>query len=90
MNGKGVERKTYGSNWLNLQCQSLQGEPTEVAEAVFEAALPRTAGDLLPRSQAGIVVAVADRLDSLVGLGGDVGAGRRFELSCICKMGLGG
>ena len=39
-----------------------------MAEAVFEAALPRNAGDLLPRSQAGIIVAVADRLDSLVRL----------------------
>ena len=50
---------------IPIRCQ---GEPAEVAEAVFEAALPRNAGDLLPRSQAGIIVAVADRLDSLVRL----------------------
>ncbi len=30
--------------------------------------LPRHAGDALPRTPAGILVAVADRLDSLVGL----------------------
>ncbi len=45
-----------------------QGESPEVSEAVFEAALPRQAGDTLPSSPAGILVAVADRLDSLVGL----------------------
>ena len=39
-----------------------------MAEAIFEAALPRQAGDALPSSPAGVVVAVADRLDSLVGL----------------------
>lgn len=30
--------------------------------------LPRTAGDELPKTPAGLLVAVADRLDSLVGL----------------------
>ncbi|KIY92230.1 glycyl-tRNA synthetase alpha chain [Monoraphidium neglectum] len=51
-----------------------QGLQPEVAEAIFEAALPRQAGDKLPASPAGIVVAVADRLDSLVGLVAAVGA----------------
>ncbi|PNW77355.1 hypothetical protein CHLRE_10g433000v5 [Chlamydomonas reinhardtii] len=45
-----------------------QGLPAAVSEAVFEACLPRQAGDLLPSSPAGVLVAVADRLDSLVGL----------------------
>ncbi|GAX84334.1 hypothetical protein CEUSTIGMA_g11756.t1 [Chlamydomonas eustigma] len=45
-----------------------QGESAPVAEAVFEAVLPRYAGDTLPSSKPGILVAVADRLDSLVGL----------------------
>ena len=45
---------------------SLQGESAAVAEAVFEAALPRNAGDTLPSSPPGILVAIADRLDSLV------------------------
>lgn len=51
-----------------------QGLPPAVAEAIFEAALPRQAGDAPPSSPAGIVVAVADRLDSLVGLVAAVGA----------------
>lgn len=45
-----------------------QGLPAAVAEAIFEAALPRQAGDQLPASAPGVLVAVADRLDSLVGL----------------------
>lgn len=44
------------------------GEPSEVAEAIFEHHLPRFAGDRLPQSQAGLVVGVADRLDTLMGL----------------------
>ena len=44
------------------------GLPIEVAEAVFESVLPRNANDVLPKTEAGILVAVADRLDSLVGL----------------------
>lgn len=38
------------------------------AQAVFEAVLPRHSGDTIPRAPAGILVSVADRLDSLVGL----------------------
>jgi glycyl-tRNA synthetase len=51
-----------------------QGLPEDVATAVFEAVLPRQAGDILPATPAGVVVAVADRLDSLVGLVAAVGA----------------
>jgi glycyl-tRNA synthetase len=51
-----------------------EGVAREVSEAVLEAALPRFAGDALPVSPAGVVVAVADRLDSLVGLVAAVGA----------------
>ncbi|KAK3270915.1 hypothetical protein CYMTET_20708 [Cymbomonas tetramitiformis] len=45
-----------------------EGLPEDVARAIFEAALPRSSGDILPTSEAGILVALADRLDSLVGL----------------------
>jgi glycyl-tRNA synthetase len=45
-----------------------QGEAPEVALAIFEHYLPRYAGDKLPESLPGIVVGLADRLDSLVGL----------------------
>ncbi|XP_039807710.1 glycine--tRNA ligase, chloroplastic/mitochondrial 2-like isoform X3 [Panicum virgatum] len=46
------------------------GIPEEIAEALFEITLPRFSGDMFPRTDAGIVLAVADRLDSLVGLFG--------------------
>lgn len=44
------------------------GEDPAVAQAIFEHYLPRGANDALPESRAGIVVGIADRLDSLVGL----------------------
>ena len=46
----------------------LSGYPTEVADAIFEHWLPRGADDMLPSSQAGTLLALADRLDSLTGL----------------------
>ncbi len=45
-----------------------QGEPVEVAEAIFEHRLPRFAGDRLPESRPGWIVGLADRLDTLMGL----------------------
>jgi glycyl-tRNA synthetase len=44
------------------------GEPEAVAAAIGEQYLPRGAGDDLPVSGPGIALALADRLDSLVGL----------------------
>ena len=44
------------------------GEPEEVALAIYEHYLPRTAGDALPKSLPGLAVGLADRLDSLAGL----------------------
>jgi glycyl-tRNA synthetase len=44
------------------------GETPEVAEAIFEHYLPRSADDITPRGAAGLVVGLADRLDSLTGL----------------------
>lgn len=46
----------------------LEGKKPEVAEAIFESVLPRHAGDLLPATDAGVIVSIADKLDSLVGL----------------------
>ena len=51
-----------------------EGLPAPLCDAIFEAALPRSSGDLLPTSNAGVAVAVADRLDTLVGLFAVVGA----------------
>ena len=44
------------------------GESQSVADAIYEHYLPRFAGDALPRGKPGLVVGLADRLDSLVGL----------------------
>nr|GMC84874.1 glycine--tRNA ligase, chloroplastic/mitochondrial 2 isoform X1 [Ipomoea batatas] len=44
------------------------GYSEQVAEALFEISLPRFSGDVAPKSDAGTVLAIADRLDSLVGL----------------------
>jgi len=46
------------------------GEDTEVAGACIEHYQPRFAGDGLPRSRTGICVALADKLDTLVGIYG--------------------
>lgn len=43
-------------------------EPSAVADAILEQYLPRFAGDALPASEAGAILAVADRLDTLVGV----------------------
>jgi glycyl-tRNA synthetase len=44
------------------------GEDPTVAEAITEHPFPRFAGDRLPASEIGVVLGLADRLDSLVGL----------------------
>ena len=44
------------------------GEPLQVADAIFEHYLPRSAGDQAPKSMPGLAVGLADRLDSLAGL----------------------
>ncbi|MGD2105591.1 MAG: glycine--tRNA ligase subunit beta, partial [Anaerolineae bacterium] len=44
------------------------GEPPEVARAIYEHYLPRSANDELPKSKIGLTVGLADRLDSLAGL----------------------
>jgi glycyl-tRNA synthetase beta chain len=46
------------------------GKPDEVAAALQEHYLPRFAGDELPHTKTGIAVALADRLDTLVGIFG--------------------
>jgi glycyl-tRNA synthetase beta chain len=46
------------------------GETEEVALAIEDHYKPRFAGDALPRGQAGVVVALADKLETLAGLFG--------------------
>ena len=64
-----------------VELTSLQGEigriyaredglPEEISQVIYEHWLPRHAGDELPQSKPGILLSLADRLDSLVGLMG--------------------
>ncbi len=46
------------------------GEPGEVADAILEHYRPRFAGDDLPTGEAGVVLALADKLETLAGLFG--------------------
>jgi glycyl-tRNA synthetase len=46
----------------------ISGEPDAVATAIYEHYLPRSLGDAPPASRPGLLLAIANRLDSLVGL----------------------
>lgn len=43
------------------------GEKTEVSQAIFEHYLPRSAGDILPTTESGKVLSLAEKFDNLVG-----------------------
>ena len=70
------------------------GESAEVASACSEHYMPRFAGDTLPKSQTGTILAIADKLETLVGIWGvglaptgdkDPYALRRHALG-ICRL----
>ncbi|NIQ98509.1 MAG: glycine--tRNA ligase subunit beta, partial [Desulfuromonadales bacterium] len=46
------------------------GEPAQVATALDEQYMPRFAGDMLPQGKTGQAVAIADKLDTLIGIFG--------------------
>jgi glycyl-tRNA synthetase len=46
----------------------ISGEPDAVADAIYEHYLPRFQGDTAPASRPGLLLGIANRLDSLVGL----------------------
>lgn len=46
----------------------LNDEPEAVAESIEEQYLPKFSGDILPKTAVGICLALADRLDTLVGI----------------------
>ncbi len=46
------------------------GEDAELAQAMDEFYMPRFSGDQLPQSQTGIAIALAERIDTLVGIFG--------------------
>lgn len=48
----------------------MAGEPSAVATAIFEHYLPRNAGDILPETITGQVIALADKLDTIVSIFG--------------------
>ena len=56
---QGIMGRTYALN---------DGEPTDVAEAIDDQYAPRHAGAALPRSHAGAIAGIADRIDTLVGI----------------------
>jgi glycyl-tRNA synthetase beta chain len=64
------------------------GEPEPVALAVFEHYLPRTANDALPTQDAGALIGIADRLDTICGIfaigKGPTGAADQFGLRRAC------
>jgi glycyl-tRNA synthetase beta chain len=43
------------------------GEPADVVQAIREHVLPKGAGDVLPKSDAGAILAIADRADTVAG-----------------------
>ena len=70
------------------------GEHTEVAAACSEHYMPRFAGDAIPKTQTGTILAIADKLETLVGIWGvglaptgdkDPFALRRHALG-ICRL----
>ncbi len=44
------------------------GEDRKVSDAVFEHYLPRSAGDILPRTDAGAILSMADKIDTITGM----------------------
>lgn len=52
--------------YMGREYAKLSGESPAVAEAIFEHYLPRFAGDILPVTQAGRAVAIADKIDNIV------------------------
>jgi glycyl-tRNA synthetase beta chain len=64
-----VREKEFSSlqGLMGREYARASGEAGEVAPAIFEHYLPRFAGDVLPETGTGTVLALADKVDSLVG-----------------------
>ena len=43
-----------------------KGEKKDVAEAIFEHYLPRFKGDLLPDTEVGTILSLADKIDTII------------------------
>jgi glycyl-tRNA synthetase beta chain len=53
---------------VGCQYAGERGEKNEVSEAIFEHYLPRFSGDILPSTDTGRVLAIADKIDSITGM----------------------
>jgi glycyl-tRNA synthetase beta chain len=64
-----VREKEFSSlqGLMGMEYARALGEPDRVATAVFEHYLPRFAGDRLPETPEGMALALADKVDALVG-----------------------
>ncbi|MBN2044370.1 MAG: glycine--tRNA ligase subunit beta [Anaerolineales bacterium] len=65
---KMVVEMTALQGFMGQQYALKSGETEDVALAIYEHYLPRSAGDIHPSTKPGLAVGVADRLDSLAGL----------------------
>lgn len=52
--------------YMGMIYASNSGEDKEVASAIYEHYMPRFAGDILPTSETGIIISIADKIDSIV------------------------
>lgn len=52
---------------MGREYAKVNGENEIVSEAIFEHYLPRFAGDILPKTNSGIILSLADKLDSISG-----------------------
>jgi len=66
-----------------------RGEPADVCEAIFEHYLPRYSGDGLPKTDAGAVVSIADKIDSISSmfLAGNIPTGSQDPFALRRKAG---
>jgi glycyl-tRNA synthetase beta chain len=53
--------------YIGREYARVSGEPAEVADAIYEHYLPRFAGDDVPRGDASVLVALADKVDTITG-----------------------
>ncbi len=64
-----VREKEFASlqGYMGGKYAEASGEASEVSKGIFEHYLPRFADDMLPESECGLVVALADKVDTLTG-----------------------
>lgn len=53
--------------FMGREYANISGEPADVCQAIYEAYLPRFAGDILPESSYGAIMSIAEKIDTIVG-----------------------